>query len=68
MVQHMIANNNLILIKNEDKTENIETWTYKDGYSFITFCGEKTYKDNYLNVQFYKDLQLIDIENVIMEC
>lgn len=57
---------NLILIKNEDKTENIETWTYRDGFYFITFHGGKTYKYSYLNVKFYKDPRILDLNNTMV--
>jgi superfamily I DNA and/or RNA helicase len=60
-------NKNLILIKNEDKTENIETWRYSNGYYFITFCDGNTYKYNFQNVKFYKDPEEIDLANVMVQ-
>lgn len=62
------ANDNLVLIKNEDKTENIDTWSYRDGYYFITFCGGsgKAYKYHYLNVAFYKNPRVVDLSDTMI--
>lgn len=59
-------NNNLILIKNEDKTESIETWTCSNGYYLITFCGGKTYKYNYQNIKMYKDPRIVDLQTTMI--
>lgn len=60
------SNENLIIIKGEDKTENIDSWNYCNGKYSITFCGGKTYTYNYLNVVFYKDPKIVDIKNTIV--
>lgn len=60
------TNNNLILVKEEDKTSNIDSWEYRDGKYAITFLGGKTYLYNYGNVQFYKEPKIIDVKNTIV--
>lgn len=60
------SNNNLILIKSEDKTEEIETLIESDEYYFITFYGGKTYRYNHNNVKHYTNPQIIDLDNVIV--
>lgn len=62
-------NNNLILIKGEDKTENIEKWEYVKGSYIITFRGGKIFKYNYQNVVFCKDPQVIYIKDtIVLKC
>ncbi|MBK5253354.1 MAG: AAA family ATPase [Peptostreptococcaceae bacterium] len=61
-------NKNLILIKGEDKTDNIVKWKYSDGRYAITFSGGKTYKYGYTNVVFYKDPKDINLKiNMVMK-
>ncbi len=46
---------NLILIKGEDKTEDIRHCEYKNGKWQVQFGTGKTYPYNYLNVQWLRD-------------
>lgn len=49
-------NKNLILVKNQDKTDAIARWNYESGYISITYIrGDQSYRYNNGNVQFYKD-------------
>ncbi len=57
-------NNNLILVKNQDKTANIAHWHYESGYVLITYNqGAQTYRYNSSNVSFYKDPKELSIQD-----
>ena len=63
----MNIDNNLILIKGEDKTASVTRWRY-DKYKpivFITFNGSKEYPYNTADVQFLKDPKVVLLEDRI---
>lgn len=62
------ADKNLIIANGEDKTLQIEQWTYDKGKYFITYRGGKTYTYNYANVEIDKNPKNLDISNVMISC
>lgn len=53
--------NNLIIVKGQDKTSEIINWEYSEGYILITFSrGAQTYRYNTSNVKFYKNTKELD--------
>lgn len=53
--------NNLILVKGQDKTADISKWEYSGGYILITFLrGGQIYPYSASNVVFYKDPKELD--------
>ncbi|MEA1962209.1 MAG: hypothetical protein U9N81_13245 [Bacillota bacterium] len=50
----------LILVKGEDKTEEISNCAYEEGKWQINFAKGKTYSYQYLNTQWLKDPVLLD--------
>ena len=63
----MNIDNNLILIKGEDKTASVTTWRF-DKHSpvvFITFSGGKEYPYNTADVKFLKNPRVVELENRI---
>lgn len=72
MVANMIkVDNNLILIKGEDKTASIESWRF-DNYKpivFITYNNQKTYTYNLRDVLFFENPRNVPIINqVVLKC
>lgn len=63
----MNIDRNLVVIKGEDKTEQIVTWKYANGRICVTFNGGKTYNYASCNVQFYNHPDELDIkDNVVL--
>lgn len=63
----MNIDNNLILIKGEDKTASVTSWRY-DHYKpvvFITFNGQKEYPYNTAYVEFLKDPKIVELDDRI---
>lgn len=63
----MNVDNNLILIKGEDKTASVTSWRF-DYYKpvvFITFNGQKEYPYNTAYVEFLKNPKIIELEDRI---
>ena len=63
----MNIDNNLILIKGEDKTASVTSWRF-DHYKpvvFITFNGQKEYPYNIACVEFLKNPKIIELEDRI---
>lgn len=63
-----ISDNNLILIKNEDKTYSVRSWRF-DNYKpvvFITYDNGKEYPYNIRDVQFLKDPQIVLLDGCIV--
>mgnify|MGYP000012607961 CR=1 FL=1 len=59
--------NNLILVKGEDKTTSIESWKF-DRYKpvvFITYNNRKDYPYNTADVQFLKDPEIVTLKDRI---
>jgi hypothetical protein len=50
----------LILVKGEDKTENISYCEYRDGKWYVTYNNGRTYPYNYISVQWLKKSTLLD--------
>lgn len=61
----MNTERNLVLIKGEDKTDQINTWRYHDGRICIKFNNGKTYNYAVYNVEFYKDPLELNSPNYI---
>jgi len=60
----MNIDNNLILIKGEDKTASVTSWRF-DLYKpvvFITFNGQKEYPYNTAYVEFLKDPKIVELD------
>lgn len=53
----------LILIKGEDKTNNVRTVKYFEGKQNVTFTSGKTYQYSYNNVEFIKCSKVIDVRS-----
>ena len=63
----MNIDNNLILIKGEDKTASVTSWRF-DQYKpvvFVTFNGQKEYPYNTANVEFLRNPQIVLLEDKI---
>ena len=60
------SDNNLILIKGEDKTAQIDIWKYENGKIVVTFNNAKTYPYSHTNVEFFKNPCEVDIKNSIV--
>ena len=53
--------NNLIIVKGQDKTSDIIKWEYSEGHILITYLrGSQTYRYNTSSVEFYKDPKELD--------
>lgn len=59
--------NNLILIKGEDKTDSVTSWRFDHHKSlvFITFNGQKEYPYNTAYVEFLKNPKIVELDNRI---
>ena len=63
----MNIDNNLILIKGEDKTASVTSWRF-DHYKpvvFITFNGQKEYPYNTAYVEFLKNPKIVELDDRI---
>ena len=63
----MNIDNNLILIKGEDKTASVTSWRF-DRYKpvvFITFNGQKEYPYNIAFVEFLKNPKIVELDDRI---
>lgn len=63
----MNIDNNLILIKGEDKTASVTSWRF-DRYKpvvFITFNGQKEYPYNTAYVEFLKNPKIVELDDRI---
>lgn len=63
----MNIDNNLILIKGEDKTASVTSWRF-DRYKpvvFITFNGQKEYPYNTADVKFLKNPKIVELDDRI---
>ena len=63
----MNIDNNLILIKGEDKTASVTSWRF-DHYKpvvFITFNGQKEYPYNTAHVEFLKNPKMVELDDRI---
>ncbi|WP_206662951.1 AAA domain-containing protein [Anaerobacillus alkaliphilus] len=57
----------LILVKKEDKTENIEYCKYENGKWSVKYCNtNRTYSYNYTSVEWYKDPKILDEKTTIV--
>ena len=56
----MDLNKNLILVKGEDKTEQIQSWSYENGRINVTYNNRKTYPYGHYSVDFYKDPHIVN--------
>ncbi len=54
----------LILIKGEDKTNDVNKVQYKDGMYNVTFNNGKTYQYGYTNVEKLYDPEVVNIKNM----
>lgn len=61
------ADNNLILIKGEDKTASVTSWQFDKHKPivFVTFNGQKSYPFNVFDVQFFKKPRIVSLANKI---
>ena len=61
----MNINNNLIIIKGEDKTQNIVSCRYVEGkYEVIFSSSPQIFKYSYLNVTWIRKPKIIDINSI----
>lgn len=63
----MNIDNNLILIKGEDKTASVTSWRF-DHYKpvvFVTFNGQKEYPYNTAYVEFLKNPKIVELDDKI---
>ena len=63
----MNIDNNLILIKGEDKTASVTSWRFDHHKPvvFITFNGQKEYPYNTAYVEFLKNPKIVELDNRI---
>ena len=63
----MNIDNNLILIKGEDKTASVVSWRYDEQKPivFVTFSSQKEYPYKSEYVKFYKNPKIVELENTI---
>ena len=63
----MNIDNNLILVKGEDKTASVTSWRFdkQKPVVFITFNGQKEYPYNTAYVEFLKNPKIIDLDEKI---
>lgn len=62
----MNTEKHLILVKGEDKTENIKWCAYENGKWQVTFEGGKTYSYGYHNVKWLKNPVLLHSETTVV--
>jgi superfamily I DNA and/or RNA helicase len=64
----MNIDNNLILIKGEDKTTSVTAWRFDQHKPvvFVTYNGQKEYPYNTAHVEFFKNPQIVLLEEKIV--
>ena len=63
----MNVENHLILVKDEDKTEQIDWFKYNNGKWQVKYHNNsKVYSYNYANVVWYKDPKIINHETCVV--